>query len=170
MRTLTARIAAFVLALMLLVPGSVARSTAAVQTEHANRNYLPLILVYGPRIYHYALPLAYGIPHNCEVIAQSPADGSYVLAGVSVNVSWTLRNTSYDTWKAGTAAVRYLSEVKPDANETVFPLPYDVSPQHMLQITIPFTAPTIAGTYRSNWDLSVEHKAICQFFVEFRVP
>lgn len=104
---------------------------------------------------------------TCLVTQQTPMDGSYELAGQSFDVSWTLKNTSNKTWRSDSVDVKNTAGVGPGG---ALDLTYDVSPQASFQLSTRLTAPTAAGTYRSNWGLYEGTTPVCTFFVEFKIP
>jgi hypothetical protein len=99
-------------------------------------------------------------------------DGLAIACGTSFTKTWQIRNTGSTTW---TPEGYYLVFV--DGNLTTeptsqVPLLVDVAPGQIVDISVEFTAPDTAGTYRSTWQLfTASGRAVSyDLYVEIEVP
>lgn len=116
-----------------------------------------------------AAPAAHG-GGSCSVTAQEPPDNSYITAGQSFDVQWTLKNQSPQVWRSDSVDIRWVGGDKLGVSQTAYDLPYDVSPGSMLVIPVKMVAPTQGGAYTSNWALVNGATTICQFYIQIKVP
>ena len=115
-----------------------------------------------------AAPAAHG-GGSCSVTAQTPPDNSFMIAGQSFDVQWTLKNQSPQVWRSDSIDIRWMGGDKLGISQTVYDMPYDVSPGSMLIIPVKMIAPTQGGAYTSNWALVNGSVTICQFYLQIKV-
>ena len=115
-----------------------------------------------------AAPAAHG-GGGCNVTTQTPEDNSYVTAGQSFDVQWTLKNQSPQLWRSDSIDIRWMGGDKLGLTQSVYDMPYDVSPGAMLTIPVKMVAPTTAGAYTSNWALVNGSTPVCQFYLKIIV-
>lgn len=106
---------------------------------------------------------------KCKVLAQSPEDGKTIKAGESFRVSWTLQNTSTETWRSDSIDVRFKGGTPMHTSKDVIDLPKSVPPDGTIDITITMTAPEKTGYQITYWTLSAGTTVKCTFYVEIFV-
>ena len=79
------------------------------------------------------------------------ADGSYVAPGSTFIKTWRIRNNGTTTWTTNYKLV-FVSGTQMAAQNYVN-LPYNVGPGQSVDISVQMTAPTEAGSYKSEWKL-----------------
>lgn len=115
-----------------------------------------------------AAPVAHG-GGNCSVTAQTPPDGTYETAGKSFDVQWTIKNQSPEMWRSDSIDIRWMGGDKLGITQSLYDMPYDVSPSAMLTIPVKMIAPLVGGAYTSNWALVKGSTTICQFYLQIKV-
>jgi len=100
---------------------------------------------------------AYAACYNAATFVPSGEtyrDGTKIAPGVAFNKTWTVRNTGTCTWTS-------YSLVNVDTGSDPFgatsPVPIaggPYPPGSLVTLTVPMTAPTTPGVYKSNWKLS----------------
>jgi hypothetical protein len=105
---------------------------------------------------------------TCLIVYQEPADNSTKKVSSSFDVRWTIKNSSGQSWDAGSVDIRYIGGDRMHSGNDLRDMPYTVGQGGMLDLVIPMTAPGTAGTYTSNWQLAAGSKALCNFFVQIR--
>lgn len=84
-----------------------------------------------------------------EWVSQSIADGTVFEPGETFTITWTLKNAGTSTWTTF-YLLRFFSGNAFGASQEIF-LDREVPPGETIDITIPMTAPTTLGEYRSDW-------------------
>ncbi len=84
-------------------------------------------------------------------LANDPPDNTPFGPGEAFTVTWTIENVGSSTWTAN-YYIEFASGDQMEAPEKVF-LPYPVSPNTNVQISVDFIAPIATGTKQSNWKL-----------------
>ena len=79
------------------------------------------------------------------------ADGSYIAPGNTFIKTWRIRNNGTTTWTTNYKLV-FVSGTQMAAVSAVN-LPYTVAPGQTVDISVQMTAPTEAGSYKSEWML-----------------
>ncbi len=77
-------------------------------------------------------------------------DGAMVKPGSSFTKTWSIQNTGTTTWTKDYQIV-YLDG--PQGTALSFKLTKEVAPGELVEISVPFVAPTALGTYTSWWTL-----------------
>ena len=79
------------------------------------------------------------------------ADGSYIAPGNTFIKTWRIRNNGTTTWTTNYKLV-FVSGTQM-AEQNYVNLPYNVGPGQSVDISVQMTAPTEAGSYKSEWKL-----------------
>ena len=79
------------------------------------------------------------------------ADGSYIAPGNTFIKTWRIRNNGTTTWTTNYKLV-FVSGTQM-TNVSSVNLPYNVAPGQTVDISVQMTAPTEAGSYKSEWML-----------------
>ena len=79
------------------------------------------------------------------------ADGSYIAPGNTFIKTWRIRNNGTTTWTTNYKLV-FVSGTQMASVSSVN-LPYTVAPGQTVDISVQMTAPTAAGSYKSEWML-----------------
>jgi hypothetical protein len=77
-------------------------------------------------------------------------DGSIIKPGESFNKTWSLINSGTTTW---TTDYQLVYVFGPQATVMSVNLTKSVAPGEVIQITVPFVAPTVNGSYVSWWQM-----------------
>ena len=72
-------------------------------------------------------------------------------------MTWTMKNTGTSTWTTG-YLLRYFSGNAFGAPKEI-PIGREVAPGGQIDITINMKAPSIPGSYRTDWVMSTENRA-----------
>ncbi len=100
-------------------------------------------------------PTSTPVPAACDratfVADVTIPDGATLTAGSSFTKTWRLRNTGTCTWTTGYALV-FVSGDQMGAPSTLM-LPSSVAPGQTVDLSVPMTAPGVAGHYRGYWKL-----------------
>jgi hypothetical protein len=77
-------------------------------------------------------------------------DGSIIKPGASFNKTWSLINSGTTTW---TTDYQLVYVFGPQATVMNVKLTKNVAPGEAIQVTVPFVAPTLNGSYESWWQM-----------------
>ncbi|PKO03138.1 MAG: hypothetical protein CVU43_04185 [Chloroflexi bacterium HGW-Chloroflexi-5] len=77
-------------------------------------------------------------------------DGSIIKPGASFNKTWSIINSGITTW---TTDYQLVYVFGPQATVMSVKLTKSVAPGEAIQITVPFVAPTVNGSYVSWWQM-----------------
>jgi hypothetical protein len=105
---------------------------------------------------------------DCELVAQSPANGTVYGSRGRFNAEWTIRNTSDDTWQSDSTDF-FFSGGRDMHESDIFDLPRNVRPGGDITFRVEMRAPGNAGTYTSTWTLGTRNNALCTVSVRIRV-
>lgn len=86
-------------------------------------------------------------------LANDPPDNTNFAPGEEFTVTWTLENVGTSTWSTSYYIQFASGERMGVAEDEQVTLPYPVSPNTNVQISVDFVAPDEAGEKRSNWKL-----------------
>ena len=86
-----------------------------------------------------------------QYITQSLADHSQLRPGVTVSITWAVKNTGTSGWTTG-YALRYFSGIK--AAKDSYAFPKTIAPGETANLTITFTTPDTPGDYNTWWKLT----------------
>lgn len=77
-------------------------------------------------------------------------DGSIIKPGAAFDKTWSIINTGTTTW---TKDYQMMYMLGPQATVMSVKLTKNVAPNEAVQITVPFIAPTVPGSYASWWQM-----------------
>jgi len=77
-------------------------------------------------------------------------DGSIIKPGASFDKTWSMINSGTTTW---TKDYKLMYVLGPQATVMTVNLTKNVAPGEAVQITVPFIAPTVIGSYASWWQM-----------------
>jgi len=101
-------------------------------------------------------------------VSSNPADGSNITAGQPFDVNVTLMNTGTTTWTTA-YAIKFINGERMGAPESI-PMTIDVPPTKSITLTVHFTAPSTAGTVRSNWQIvNAAGTGFYSFYFEYNI-
>ncbi len=89
---------------------------------------------------------------QAQYVSQSPSDGKVFSPGEDFDMSWTLKNTGYNTWNTD-YRFRYSSGEETYKKKGSIKLPYTVGPDDTVKVIIDMSAPDKKGSYRTTWEL-----------------
>jgi hypothetical protein len=105
---------------------------------------------------------------GCELVDQSPANGTVYDSRERFNVEWTMRNTSDVTWDAD--SVDFFHSAGRDMHDTdILDLPNNVRPDREITFRVAMRAPGNDGTYTSTWTLGTQRETLCRVSVRIVV-
>jgi hypothetical protein len=108
------------------------------------------------------LTLSSGTPtavtvNQAQWVAQSIADDTIFKPGEAFTITWTLKNTGTSSWTTG-YLLRFFAGNTFAAPKEI-PISREVPPGGEIDISIQMKAPTIPGSYRTDWVMSTENRA-----------
>ncbi|MGW8250413.1 MAG: SH3 domain-containing protein [Anaerolineales bacterium] len=110
---------------------------------------------------------------GCQLVSQTPADGTSISVGLPFNTTWVLQNSGSASWDQTQVDVRYLGAVdniQMHQGSDVYDLTTTVQPGNTYNFSVSMIAPFNAGTYGELWELVEGNQQICQFYVYITVP
>lgn len=106
---------------------------------------------------------------SCSVTFQDPADNTVKDTNTSFTVSWALKNTGTIIWRADSVDIVFLNGARMHSGNDVLDMPYDVSPNGLLSLTMNMNTPSTAGAYTTNWALKQGSQTLCGFYLALTV-
>ena len=109
-----------------------------------------------------------GTGEGCELVSQSPANGTVYESRRRFNAVWTIRNTSDAAWRSDSADFSFSGGR--DMHETdIFDMERNIRPDQEVTFRVEMRAPNRAGTYTSTWTLGSGRDTLCTVSVRIRV-
>jgi hypothetical protein len=106
---------------------------------------------------------------QATLVAQSPADYTYIKPGGDFDGAWTFKNTGRRAWNKQFYIKWKSGNLKSNTSDLYF-LPKDVPVNDTIQMTADFIAPKDPGTYTSNWVLiNDDGVAFSSFYIVINV-
>jgi hypothetical protein len=105
---------------------------------------------------------------SCELVDQSPANGTVYDPRDRFNVEWTIQNTGDETWMASDIDF-FFSDGRDMHEDDILDLPNNVRPGREITLRVPMRAPRNAGTYTSNWILGSRRNVLCRVSIRITV-
>jgi hypothetical protein len=107
-----------------------------------------------PWYYYYPTSTASVIDYldGCDLLSQTPGNGTYFDSRESFTAAWKVRNTGSRTWYTDTVEFAYFSGTRM-YDKQVYKLPVDIPRQEYVTLKVAMTAPRNSGTYRTVWSL-----------------
>ncbi len=111
---------------------------------------------------------ASGAGEGCELVSQSPSNGTTYNSRQRFNVEWRLRNTSNETWDANSLDFFY-SGGRDMHDSDILDLPKNVRPDAEVTFRVEMRAPGRADSYTSTWTLGTRNNTLCEVSVRIVV-
>jgi uncharacterized protein YraI len=105
---------------------------------------------------------------GCELVGQTPADGTVFNPGQSFTTTWVLKNTGSDKWTVGEYDIGYVGayqNVVLHQGADLYDLASNVDPGYTYYFYVPMIAPYDPGPYGELWQITKSNQVICQFWV-----
>ena len=106
---------------------------------------------------------------GCTLISQSPNDGSHYSAKAKFTVTWRVKNTGADVWRANNVDFAYISGAKM-YETSLYDLVNNVRVDSTLRLDVDMVAPKTSGTYTTVWALREGGNEFCQVDLKIVVP
>jgi hypothetical protein len=105
---------------------------------------------------------------SCELVDQTPNNGTVYGSRERFNVEWTVKNTGSETWVANN--IDFFHSDGRDMHENdILDLPNNVRAGAQVTLRVQMRAPGNAGTYTSTWTLGTQRDALCRVSVRIVV-
>ncbi len=102
--------------------------------------------------------------YSCSLVAQTPADWTYMKPRQSFDTFWTVKNTGA-VWHAKSTKFQYIYGTKMNTGANYFYLPHDVSRGSKIALGVDMIAPKYPGTYSTTWALFSGNTRVCRVYV-----
>jgi len=110
----------------------------------------------------------------CQLVSQTPADGTTYTIGTPFNTTWVLKNAGTADWEQSTTDVRYagsLNNVGLHTGADIYDLTFTVDPGQTYSFSVPMLAPTYMGQYGEAWEIVTGDGTVaCYFYIYINVP
>jgi uncharacterized protein YraI len=109
---------------------------------------------------------------GCQLVSQSPADGTVFSPGTSFNTTWVLQNTGTTKWDQNEYNLQYLgaaANIPLHQGPDGYDLTSTVEPGWTYNFSVPMIAPFEPGVYGELWHLALSNQTVCQFYVYITV-
>ncbi len=106
---------------------------------------------------------------SCELVGQTPADGSIFDPREQFSAAWTIKNTGVGSWDSTSIDFEYFSGAKTYVGTTAYDLPNDVPVNKSVTISVAMKAPKGAGSYRTVWTLRRGKVDFCHVSLQLNV-
>lgn len=110
----------------------------------------------------------------CQLVSQSPADGSTYTIGSPFTTTWVLQNMGSANWEQSVYDVRFTGAVNNVGLHTgadMYDLTFTVDPGQTYSFSVPMLAPTYMGQYGEAWEIvSGDGTVACYFYIYITVP
>lgn len=105
---------------------------------------------------------------GCELVDQTPANGTVYDSRERFNVEWRVRNTGNDTWLASNIDFFHSGGRDMHASD-IYDLPKNVRVGGEVTFRVEMRAPANSGTYTSTWTLGTQREEFCRVSVRIVV-
>ena len=106
---------------------------------------------------------------DCQLVSQSPPDGTSVAANYPFSASWTVQNTGYVVWLR--SSVDLIHTGGPQlSSASGYNTHSDVAVGSSESLSLQMTAPSSPGSYTSYWALRASRTIFCPLSVTIMVP
>ncbi len=102
----------------------------------------------------------------CVLVSQDPVDETVMQAGEAFDMSWEVQNIGEETWTTADAVASKVGAVVDQPLSTIdtLPLTTDVATGENYIVTVPMTAPDIAGQFGEYWTIQLGEATVCYFY------
>jgi len=111
------------------------------------------------------------ISSGCVLVSQFPVDGTVLQAGMAFDMNWEVQNVGAETWTKADTVISKVGAVvdQPLSSVDALSLAAKVDPGATYVVTVPMTAPTIAGQFGEYWVISMGEETVCYFYNTIQV-
>jgi uncharacterized protein YraI len=104
--------------------------------------------------------------YSCLLVSQFPVDGTVLQAGMSFDMNWEVQNVGSETWAAEDTTISKVGAVVDQPLSTVdtLSLSQKVDPGSTYVVTVPMTAPDVAGQFGEYWSIIRGDQTVCYFY------
>jgi hypothetical protein len=106
---------------------------------------------------------------ECQVIGQTPADGTTMASQQDFQTVWTVANSGRKTWDNTSVDFIFLNGTKLSKSKAA-DLPKTVEPGGAVTLKLSMTAPKNPGAYTTVWALRIGQNEFCTMSVKIVVP
>jgi len=107
---------------------------------------------------------------GCQLVSQSPADGSHFAKKQNFKATWKIKNTGKEPWDSGSVDFTYLSGSKMFVGSQAYDLPDSVGVDGSVSLSVPMAAPKNSGEFRTVWTLRQGKADFCHVDLQIVVP
>ena len=118
-------------------------------------------------------PPSGGASSGCQLVSQTPTDGTTFTIGAPFNTTWVIKNTGTQKWSSGEYDFMFVgaaNNVYLHTGPDVYDLATNVDPGATYNFTVPMLAPFGPGQFGEVWQLVLGSKPVCEFYVYITVP
>ena len=104
--------------------------------------------------------------YSCLLVSQFPVDGTVLEAGMAFDMTWSVQNVGQETWTTADTVITKVSATleQPLSNIDTLNLTADVISGGTYDVTVPMTAPDIAGEFGEYWIITRGDITVCDFY------
>ncbi len=110
----------------------------------------------------------------CQLVSQSPLDGTTYSIGAPFTTTWVLQNTGTGEWDQAIYDVRFAgayNNIWLHTGSDIYDLTFSVDPGQTYSFSVDMLAPTYMGTYGEAWEVvGSDGSVACYFYVYINVP
>jgi hypothetical protein len=107
---------------------------------------------------------------GCQLLSQSPPDGSKFSAKENFKVSWKIKTTGLGAWDASSVDFAYFSGTKMFTGAQFYDLPKSVGIDDSITLAVPMAAPRNSGAFKTVWALKRGKSDFCHVDMQIIVP
>ena len=105
---------------------------------------------------------------TCNLIKQTPQDGTSFNGNQSFKVMWKIQNTGSRAWTQDNVSLYFIGGDQ-FADTSSVNLPSAVASGNSVSLTVNMHAPGPSGKYTTNWALEASGQAFCTLFLSIKV-
>ena len=107
--------------------------------------------------------------YACDLVSQSPDDGTVFNANTDFDAHWTVKNIGSKNWSATSVDVIYVSGSK-FYKKNAYDLSTSVATGSTYTVAVDMVAPKNSGSYTTHWGLRVNKNVFCAISLNIVVP
>jgi hypothetical protein len=107
---------------------------------------------------------------TCSITYQDPPDNKTIKKSTPFDTRWTIKNTSANSWLGDSTDIRFVGGDRMHSGADLRDMSADVPAGGSFDLVISMVSPATAGSYVSNWSLSLGSRPVCSFYVTINVP